>query len=126
MQLADAVKEEYDLLTGSELNLFVDRDALEWGETWRDRIDTSLAQTTFFIAVISPRYFSRAECRQEFITFMSQATSLGLQEYLLPILFVDVLDLSDDSPDELKAAVARTHSADWRTLRLLDSSDSKY
>jgi hypothetical protein len=126
LQLADAVKEEYDLLTGAEFNVFVDRDALAWGEIWRERVDASLKQTTFFIAIITPRYFSRPECRREFIAFLSQAKSLGLQEYLLPILFVGVADLAEDSSDELKAAVARTQFVDWRALRLLDRSDSEY
>jgi hypothetical protein len=47
--LAHLIKEEYNLLSGEPLELFIDRDGIAWGEEWRKRIDSSLVQTTFFI-----------------------------------------------------------------------------
>jgi len=54
--LARHLQEEYALLTGDALDLFVDRD-LAWGEEWRSRIDEALAGVTFFIPVVTPRFF---------------------------------------------------------------------
>ena len=90
LRLADQIKSEYDLLTGREFELFVDQDDIVWGQEWRDRINSGLLKATFFIPVITPRYFQRPECRNELQQFTSQATSLGLQEFLLPILFSEV------------------------------------
>ncbi|WP_461123926.1 TIR domain-containing protein [Saccharothrix stipae] len=125
-KLSESIAEEYDLLTGRRLELFVDRTALRWGDNWKERIDTGLSAATFFIPIITPRYFSRPECRREFIEFSAQATSLGLQEFILPILYVQVADLTADSPDELMANVARTQYEDWTALRLADSDSSEY
>ena len=33
---------EFRLLTGTELQLFVDRTSLEWGDEWREKVDTSI------------------------------------------------------------------------------------
>ncbi|GAA3460144.1 hypothetical protein ACFFSW_12900 [Saccharothrix longispora] len=41
---AQAVAAEYDLLTGEELRVFVDRDAIEWGDNWRAKIDAGLTE----------------------------------------------------------------------------------
>ena len=63
LRLSHLIMEEYDLLSGEPLKLFIDRNDIAWGEEWRKRVDSSLAQTTFFIPIITPRYFTRPECR---------------------------------------------------------------
>src|SRR3712207_1805690 len=69
LRLAESLKQEYSLLTGGAFNIFVDRTSIAWGEEWRARIDAALTSTTFFIPIISPRYFQRAECRRELLDF---------------------------------------------------------
>jgi hypothetical protein len=56
LQLSHLIMQEYNLLSGEPLNLFVDRNDIIWGEEWRKRIDSSLTETTFFIPIITPRY----------------------------------------------------------------------
>ncbi len=90
LELAHAIEEEYNLLSGEPLELFVDRSSIAWGDKWRERIDSALSQTTFFIPIITPRYFTRTECRRELLEFAGKAKSLGVDELLLPILYVEV------------------------------------
>lgn len=117
--LARAVKAEYSLLTGEELTLFIDHD-LQWGDEWRARIDEALSSTTFFIPVITPRYFAREECRRELLTFAGHAKSLGRSDLLLSIYYVQVpgFDSDGSSDDEAVALVASMQWDDWRQLRL--------
>lgn len=42
-RLARDLVAQIQMLTGESMDLFLDRDAIEWGEIWRDRIATSLA-----------------------------------------------------------------------------------
>jgi hypothetical protein len=126
LALSESVAEEYALLTGSDFNLFVDRNGIEWGDQWRIRIESALADTTFFLPIITPRYFKREECRRELLTFYSQAESLGVSEYLLPVLYATVPDLAEDSPDKAIAIVARTQYVDWTSLRLSDPESTEY
>src|SRR5690349_7182667 len=78
----------YGLLTGGDLDLFLDRDALHWGDDWRQRISDAIAATTFFIPIVTPRYFNSPECRRELIEFDREARRLGAGALLLPILYV--------------------------------------
>ena len=126
LRLAHRLSDEFALLTGDELVIFIDRDAIEWGEEWRRRIDGALAETTFFIPIVTPRYFTREECRRELLTFAGRAESLGVRELVLPILYVDVPDLDDSSKDEAVALVARMQYVDWRDLRLQDHGSEDY
>jgi hypothetical protein len=97
LELARLIAAEYNLISGEPLELFVDQRSIAWGENWRERIDSSLAQTTFFIPIVTPRYFTRPECRRELLEFAAKANSLGAEELLLPILYVDVPDFSTET-----------------------------
>jgi hypothetical protein len=126
--LAKAVKAEFSLLTGEELILFVDHDDLQWGDEWRARINEALSSTTFFIPVITPRYFAREECRLELLTFAGQAKSLGRSDLLMSIYYVQVLGFGSDasSDDEAVDLVASMQWDDWRELRLEGQDSPAY
>jgi TIR domain len=119
-QLATLIGEEYALVTAQELRLFLDREDIAWGDQWRRRIDQALAGVTFFIPVVTPRYFQREECRRELLDFAGRAADLGVSELLLPILYADVPGLEEDAADEAMATVARIQYEDWRDLRFED------
>jgi hypothetical protein len=125
-RLAAKIKTEYAMLTGEAIEVFLDREEIAWGEEWRRRIDEALLGTAFFIPVITPRYFGRPECRRELLTFAGHAASLGVDELLLPLLYVPVPDLGSDSPDEAVALVARMQYMNWTGLRLEDENSAEY
>ena len=127
-QLAEDIRNEYSLITGDELQLFIDRET-KWGEEWRRRIDDALSETTFFIPVVTPRYFKRPECRKELLQFSGHAQSLGREELLLPIYYIDVPELNqagENSDDEAVALVARMQREDWRALRVAGRDSPEY
>ncbi len=126
VQLAEHLREELALTTGREMRFFVDRSGIEWGDQWRDRIDSALVETTFFIPVLTPRYFTRPECRRELLEFYSQAESLGLRELILPIHYIAVSELNSDNTDEAIALVARMQYEDWTSRRLLNVDSAEY
>ena len=127
-RLASRIRAEYKMLTGGEeINIFVDRDQIAWGEEWQRRIDESLDETTFFIPIVTPRYFRSEPCRRELITFLGHATSLGVAELVLPIYYVPVPALAGDSPeDEAVGIIKRTQYEDWTDLRLEDEDSRDY
>lgn len=125
-RLAQKIQLEYQALTTQEIDIFVDRFSLEWGEKWRERIDTSLQATTFYIPIITPSFFNSAECRREFLAFVNTAKSLGVEEYVLAIRYIPVPDLTEDSADDVKALVAATQYVDWEDLRFEDEDASQY
>jgi hypothetical protein len=125
-QLADLLRKEFGLQTGEELQLFLDRDSIEWGDDWRERLERALADITFFIPVVTPRYFKSAECRRELLEFSELARLQGVEDLVLPILYMDVAGLESDSPDQAIAAVARHQWEDWRLVRLEDPASPEH
>ncbi|MGW5579360.1 TIR domain-containing protein [Micromonospora chokoriensis] len=126
LDLATAIKQEFNLIASQPLNLFVDRNSVEWGDEWRRRIDIALTGAAFFIPIITPRYFTRPECRRELLDFYGKAKSLNLERLIFPISYIDVDDLKENSSDEAIAIVARVQHADWRTLRLEGPASAGY
>lgn len=118
---------QYEMLTGEAIELFLDRDALEWGNAWRAKVDGSLASVAFFIPVITPRYFQSAECRRELRSFATQAQRLGLTELLMPLLYVDFAGLhGEKSTDELIETVKGFQWEDWIQARFLERESGEY
>lgn len=125
--LAQDVQAQFEMLTGEKIDLFFDKDAINWGENWRDRIDESLASVAFFIPVLTPRYFMSPECRRELQFFAQRAKNLGIEELVLPLLYLDVASLHDGTPsDDLVALVKIFQWEDWRELRFSDIESGEY
>ena len=126
-RLAKDVAAQYEMLTGETIELFLDKDALEWGDDWRDKIDASLASVAFFIPVLTPRYFMSPECRRELQFFARRAEQLGIKELVLPLHYVDVPAFGDELvKDDLIALVRKFQWEDWRDLRYVDVTAEAY
>lgn len=125
--LARDVKDQYEMLTGEEISLFLDIDELRWGEIWRDKIYSNLASVAFFIPVLTPRYFMSPECRRELQFFAGHATELGIKELILPLYYVNVPAIEDKTTaDGLIELVCTFQREDWRNLRFLDVTSERY
>ena len=126
-RLAKDVAGQFEMLTGEVLDLFLDKDAIKWGEAWRDKIDASLASVAFFIPVLTPRYFMSPECRRELQFFARQSARLGIRELVLPLLYVDVPSIHDETTkDDLIGLVRTFQWEDWRDLRFVDATAEAY
>ncbi|MEV0943263.1 TIR domain-containing protein [Micromonospora wenchangensis] len=126
-RLAASISNEYEILTGETLELFVDNTAIAWGDKWRSAINDALTRTAFFIPVITPLYLRSVECRREFLEFSGKAKSIGSMELLLPILYSPTPAMEDsDSEDEIVRLVRETQREDWTSLRLADEASEKY
>lgn len=126
-QLARDVVAQFELLTAETIRVFLDRDELEWGDDWRPKIDGGLSSVAFFIPVVTPRYFISPECRRELNFFARRAERLGINELVLPLLYVRVPQLDDESPtDELVTLVKRFQWVDWTSARFADRASTEY
>lgn len=123
--LAERLQAEYLVQTTEKLDLFIDDEGLQWGEVWRERLQSTIRQTVFFIPIITPLYLKSTECRREFLQFVGEARRLGAEQLLLPIIYVHVA-LDESSDDEVLAIVSKTHSVIWNDLRHLGENTEAY
>lgn len=127
VQLAHDIVAEMMLLTGDDIELFLDRDAIKWGQQWQAVIGAGLGGVAFFIPVLTPRYFTRPECRNEMETFARKADQLGVRQLIMPLLYVDFNAIHDDPPSDNLMALAKSFQWEpWMELRLTDRDSALY
>ena len=127
-ELANDVVEQYKMITGEQIEVFLDKKDIEWGDKWRQKIDDNLKLVEFFIPVITPRYFNSPSCRHELSQFLRNARRLGRLELLLPLYYVDVPLLTSDEPteDDLIQSIRDAQWEDWRDLRFESLTSKEY
>jgi hypothetical protein len=126
-RLAAAIQNEYELLTGDSIIIFVDSSEIEWGQEWRQVIDGALLRTAFFIPIITPLYLRSEQCRREFVEFVGRASRAHARDLILPILYADTQQVADpDTDDEVARLIRDIQSEDWRSLRLAEETSPDY
>ncbi|MDR6866578.1 hypothetical protein J2Y69_001171 [Microbacterium resistens] len=126
LRLVELVRGEYELLTGTTIKIFTDRSKIAWGDDFRQKLEEALQETSFFIPILTPTYFLRDECRKEMSQFVRSAKALGLQQLLMSIRYIPVVDLTEQSADELKAVAASMQYESWDGMRLLDEHSAEH
>lgn len=118
VELGRDLQRVYQMISGTSVSLFIDRDSLEWGDAWKSVIKSNLGTVAFFIPVITPAYFQSPVCRSEFEAFAQRTEADGLRGLLLPILWISVEGLEDEATeDKLVRTIQDRQWEDWRDLR---------
>jgi len=126
-RLARDIVDQFQMITGENISLFLDKDDLGWGDKWKEKIDSRLSTVAFFIPVITPRYFNSAECRHELQFFAQRALAPGIKGLILPLIYVDYPPLHDENnKDELIILMRVFQWAFWTELRFMEVGSEGY
>ncbi|WP_156761819.1 toll/interleukin-1 receptor domain-containing protein [Microbacterium karelineae] len=118
VELGRDLQRVYQMISGTEVSLFIDRDSLEWGDAWKSVIKRNLGTVAFFIPVITPAFFQSPVCRSEIESFAQRTEAEGLRGLLLPILWISVEGLEDETTeDKLVRIIQDRQWEDWTDLR---------
>ncbi|KHL00945.1 toll/interleukin-1 receptor domain-containing protein [Sinomonas humi] len=103
-QVVDRLKSDLEgrfaAATGRSLKIFLDRESIGWGEDWRAKIRGSIESATFFIPIVTMRYFLSEPCREELLAFYENAKQLGVTELILPAILTGASKISAEDPRE--------------------------
>ena len=69
---ADLVEELYQSLNKLGVAIFYDKESLEWGDNWKDRILNGTNKAEFAIIVISENFFDREWTERELSEFLNR------------------------------------------------------
>ncbi|CUT13910.1 Aerobic cobaltochelatase CobT subunit EC 6612 [Bradyrhizobium sp.] len=111
---------EVRMQTGEPFAIFQDRNDITWGQQWEERINTSLADVTFLIPVVTPSFFRSPACRSEFNTFARKEKLLGENQLILPLYYVACDQLGSGyttGSDEIADILRMRNWTDWRQFR---------
>ena len=112
----DELKASLDKL---KIEVFYDKDSLEWGDNWKSRILEGVAKAEFAIIVISENFFDREWTEKELTEFLNRQNIIG-QKIILPILHnITVAQLKEKYPAvaDIQALDSSKHSCDEIALK---------
>jgi hypothetical protein len=119
-QLRARIHNELRMQLGREVRLWQDTAAIPHGALWEDEIRRAIAESTFFIPIVTPSAVASLHCKFEFESFLQREAELGRRDLIFPILYVRVPALENESQwrdhDLLKIVGARQYF-DWQKLR---------
>ena len=114
--------------TKRDFRLWQDKTAIAHGELWEDRIKSAVAESVFFIPIITPTAVRSSHCKFEFDSFLAREKELGRSNLVFPILFIPVPALEDErlwSRDPLLSIIGSRQYEQWQNLRHLDASSTE-
>lgn len=115
---ADLVEELYQSLNKLGVTIFYDKESLEWGDNWKDRILNGTKKAEFAIIVISENFFGREWTERELSEFLNRQNRNG-QKLILPILHnITVSQLQEKYPSvaDLQAIDSSKYNCDQIAL----------
>ena len=115
----DYVNELKASLDKLNINVFYDKDSLEWGDNWKNRIYEGVAKAEFAIIIISENFFDREWTEKELTDFLNRQNRNG-QKIILPILHnITVAQLQEKYPAvaDIQALDSSKYSCDEIALK---------
>lgn len=96
------------------VNIFYDKDVLDWGDKWKERIYDGTKKSEFAIIVISEKFFGREWTEKELNSFLNRQNKDG-QKIILPILHnITMEQLMNEYPAvaDIQAISSKDYSCD--------------
>lgn len=101
------------------VSVFYDKDSLEWGDNWKNKILEGVEKAEFAIIVISENFFGREWTEIELTEFLNRQNRNG-QKIILPILHgISVTQIQEKYPAvaEIQALDSSKYSCDEIALK---------
>jgi TIR domain-containing protein len=122
-RLRIGIHNELRLQLGRDIRLWQDTAAIPHGVLWEEEITKAIAESTFFIPIVTPSAVASPHCKFEFESFLARESALLRRDLVFPVLYVPVPALKSEHErrqnDVLRIIHARQY-ADWIGIRLDD------
>ena len=108
------VEDLYNALNKLGIKIFYDKETLEWGDNWKDRILKGTQKSEFAIIVISENFFDREWTEKELNEFLNRQNRNG-QKLILPIIHnITMEQLTKKYPEvaDIQAIDSQKYSCD--------------
>src|ERR1700686_4874007 len=81
--------------SSNTFRLWQDKEAIPSGTLWETEIKNAVAQSAFFIPIITPTVVASRYCQFELESFLAREAALLRNDLIFPILYIDVPALDD-------------------------------
>lgn len=110
----DFVEDLYQSLNKLGVDIFYDKESLEWGDNWKNKILYGTQNAEFAIIVISENFFDREWTERELSAFLNRQNRNG-QKLILPIVHnITTEELKEKYPNvaDIQAIDSQKYSCD--------------
>lgn len=110
----DLIESLYQSLNKLGINIFYDKESLDWGDKWKERIIDGTKKSEFAIIVISENFFDKEWTEKELHEFLNRQNRNG-QKIILPILHnISIEQLKEKYPSiaDIQAIKSSAYSCD--------------
>jgi hypothetical protein len=113
--------------TKADFRLWQDKTAIAHGKLWEAEIKSAIAESVFFIPIVTPAAVRSHHCKFEFDSFLAREKELGRSDLVFPILYIPVPALIGDRwrQDPLLSIIGSRQYERWQNLRQLDPSSTE-
>lgn len=113
--------------TRGTFRLWQDTAAIPQGALWEDEIKAAIAQSVFFIPIITPTTVRSPHCKREFELFLAREAELGRQNLIFPLLYIRVPELENElwRQDDVLKVIGSRQYMDWQERRYLDVNSTE-
>jgi len=95
--------EEALATASSDSCVFLDSEALKWGDEWESRIRRSIVKCKVFVYLLSPNYLCSDYCQRERLWWANEEINKGyLNQGTRPIYYIDLKAVKDPRVDQYK------------------------
>jgi Jacalin-like lectin domain/TIR domain len=109
--------------TKATFRLWQDTAAIPHGSLWEEEIKAAVAQSVFFIPIITPTSVRSSHCKREFELFLARERELGRSDLIFPLLYIRVPELENEQQwreNEVLRVIGTRQYLDWQERRYLD------
>jgi formylglycine-generating enzyme required for sulfatase activity len=105
-----------------EVRIWQDVEAIAYGTTWLTEIERAIAESSFFIPIVTRAFLESKMCCQEVMLFHRRQLALGRNDMIFPFHFTDVSRVqASECEDPAVLPLLRERQAfDFSKLRLRD------
>lgn len=114
----ELIEELYHSLDMLGIKIFYDKESLEWGDNWKERILNGVKKAEFAIIVISENFFDREWTEKELSEFLNRQNRNG-QKLILPIVHnISMKQLQEKYPNvaDIQALDSKKYTCDQIAL----------
>ncbi len=124
-RLRARIQKELHLQLGRDFRLWQDTAAIPDGALWEAEIKRAIAESAFFIPIVTPSAIASRHCRFEFEAFLAREAALERGDLVFPILYIRVPALEREElwrQDDLLKIIGTRQFSDWQKFRHRDVS----
>lgn len=122
-RLRGHIQSELRLQLGRDFRLWQDTAAIPDGSLWEKEIERAIAESVFFIPIVTPSAIGSKHCQFEFESFLGREAALGRSNLIFPLLYIRVPALEREDvwrQNNLLKIIGTRQYVDWQRLRHLD------